>query len=443
VPVPPGTVIPEYAAKDPSTWTGSLFNATEARAIGSHNIQITTSGSSSSSTGTAPNTSNTSPASSDGGSEAGPIVGGVVGGLLGLLLIAVLAIFLLCPALFRRRQKAGAEYPPTERGVQPVTLASQIRPASGIISYDASTAPTRSHQGLIAPGPLRPPLAPRLTSSEYSFGTSLEHSATSSMALQPAQQAGTISVPYNQPQGSTPSLPNPTAHTFGQEATIIDQGATPSVRSFFTRAVPRHGHAHTPSDTSVTSASSLLPRIQHGLWRQQSGSSGNNVVVPYITTNAASTSSTAPSQQHQYPVDRKMRPTGLQYTPPPDARPFSFQGESSVPSEGSTINIGMSPTLLPPGAFVSTPITTENAHSTAPSNLITDEDLDADRRTNMSPANTSSILEAAPPYASDDQRDSEARGSIPLKRTPRLPDVDEYPEEKARFTNAAGVDRPI
>jgi hypothetical protein len=165
------------------------------------------------------------------------------------------------------------------------------------------------------------------------------------------------------------------------------------------------------------------------------------VVVPYITTSAASASSTVPSQQHQYPVDRKTRPTGLRYTPPPDVRPFSFQGESSVPSEGSTINIGMSPTLLPPGAFTSTPITTENIHGIAPSSLVPDEDLEADRRTNMSPTNTSSILEAAPPYASDDQRDLEGRGGMPLRRTPRLPDVDEYPEEKARFTNSAGVDR--
>ena len=104
----------------------------------------------------------------------------------------------------------------------------------------------------------------------------------------------------------------------------------------------------------------------------------------------------------------------------------------------------MSPTLLPPGAFISTPIATENTRSVDPSSqVITDEDLDADRRTNMSPANASSILEAAPPYASDDQRDSEGRGGVPLRRTPRLPDVDEYPEEKARFTNAAGVDRAI
>jgi hypothetical protein len=100
----------------------------------------------------------------------------------------------------------------------------------------------------------------------------------------------------------------------------------------------------------------------------------------------------------------------------------------------------LSPTLLPPGAHISTPTTTENIYGIMiPSSLVNDGDVEADRRTNMSPANASSILEAAPPYASDDHLDLGVRG-MPLRRTPRLPDVDEYPEEKARFTNAAGVD---
>ncbi|KIM34553.1 hypothetical protein M408DRAFT_98001 [Serendipita vermifera MAFF 305830] len=133
VQVPSGTVIPEYAGKDPSTWTGSRFNVTEARVIGSHNIEISTT-SSPSSTGSAPSSSNTSSSSNDAssGPAVGPIVGGVVGGILGLLLIAVLAAFLLCPARFRRGQKAGAS---ESQEKQPDGTISQPPAGGSVLTY--------------------------------------------------------------------------------------------------------------------------------------------------------------------------------------------------------------------------------------------------------------------------------------------------------------------
>lgn len=89
----------------------------------------------------------------------------------------------------------------------------------------------------------------------------------------------------------------------------------------------------------------------------------------------------------------------------------------------------MPPGLLPPG-----PTTAQEAYVMLAPSLVNEGDIEADRQTNMSPANASSILEAAPPYMIAETQERAGlgvRGGVPLER------VDEYPEEKARYTNAA------
>ena len=149
--------------------------------------------------------------------------------------------------------------------------------------------------------------------------------------------------------------------------------------------------------------------------------------MPYVmassSTDTAPTSAT--SSHLQYQADRKTRPAGLQYTPPPDAPTFNIHGEPSG-SEGSEY------ALVPPAPLTAGPTTAHDVYGRFASSIIGGADMEADRQTNMSPANASSILEAAPPYVSAETHEF-GRGNAPLRRTPRLPDVDEYPE-KARFT---------
>lgn len=408
------------------TWTGGSFNVAEARAIGSHNIQITTTSSPSS---TGPATSGSTVPTNDPGSGSGPalgpIIGGVVGGILGVSLIAVLAVFLLCPSRFRRGRKAADDHQPEK---QALGTLSQQPTGSGVVAYHTPPPPNSSHQELLAIPPTRPPIAPRFTSSTYSF-SSADHSMNSSMVPQPIQQQ-TMTAPWHQPVpemmiNSTPSPANASVHSTVQDTSTVTSGTNASVRSFFTRATPRNGHAHTPSDTSVTSSSSLLPRMQQGLWRQQS-LNRNEVVAPYILTP----SSTEGASSSAGVVDRKQRPPGLQYTPPPEVRTLSEASGSDGPV------IEYHPPMNPPAFSPGLTAAHEYGMMMAPSTITTGE-VEADRQTNMSPANASSILEAAPPYASAEPHDSIGRGAMPLRRTPRLPDVEEYPEEKARFTNAA------
>lgn len=197
---------------------------------------------------------------------------------------------------------------------------------------------------------------------------------------------------------------------------------------FFTNVTARQGHAHTPSDTSITSGSTSVVRGPQALWRRQ-GDARENEVSPYILPSGTTGNTPPPSQV--YPGDRKQRPHGLQYTPPPPATPalpdvpeatapYAFLN-APPPAPIVVVSSGdNSSTVGGPGPGT--------VYGMLGSSIVDGEEID--RQETMSPANASSILEAAPPYSHDDRH-------IAPRHAPTLPNVVEYPEEKARFNSNA------
>lgn len=134
--IPSTTLIPIYAAKDPSSWTASSFNVTEAKFVGSGDFTQTSSASTQSST-TSPTLSPTTTPSGQTSTHTGAIVGGVLGGVLGILLLALLAVFLLCPSLLSRRR---SEAEPA------MTQNSNLVPRSNPVSTYTTSAPPHSER---------------------------------------------------------------------------------------------------------------------------------------------------------------------------------------------------------------------------------------------------------------------------------------------------------
>ncbi|PVG03242.1 hypothetical protein CPB86DRAFT_810873 [Serendipita vermifera] len=443
--IPPETVIPKWAAQDPQAWTSLSFNVTEARRLGSTDADLTVSTTSATSAATSASTTSTQTTSGSGSSSppVGPIVGGVVGGVLGVLLIGVLAIFLLCPGVFRRKQKAATNQAASTHDLKSYTPNTHTphNHTPGVSHYETSTI---SSAPLVVPNAARPPMLTQYSSSNYSIGTSVDQqqNPTPPIGLHPGSVHGHASPPHSVrevPMGSPPM--NNTLSIYSNAETIMSDTATPSIRSFFTRVTARPRHSHTTSDTSVMSVSSLIPRPPPGLFRTNRA---EDQVVPYVlppangTGAASSSTATNPAgpQVASYPADRKQRPNDLQYTPPPPQTPLPQPMNDALPIQPIehpygppgvpvAVNPGILPTRTPVSGILSP--TAEEAYGFR--SMI---DGEIDRRTNMSPANASSILEAAPPYAAEE---GGVRGP---RRTPRLPDVAEYPEEKARFTNARG-----
>jgi len=401
--IPSGTVIPQWAAQDPQTWFSGTFNTTEAQSIGSQDYApsdssfanpscIASTGSSSS--------SSTTPAGNSHSLPIGPIVGGVVGGVLGVLLIGVLAIFLLCPTLCRRRKITTAEIE-----FQHSLSSMPVHLARSGSQYDSAVVSPSSQQSHV-PGASRPSLLHQFTPPTYPMGTSNNPFAPPLITLR--QPPSTAPPQPSEMMNVSSSLPsNASVYSLYPSA-----GATPSIRSFFTPATRCHGHSHTTSDTSVSSASVLLPRVQHGMWRRNQA----DEVVPYIlpastgstSMSGSTTCNTLPPSQF-YLSERKSRVHGLQYTPEESIDLATAGFEASLTARGApSVIAGMTDVY---GALGS--------------------NLGIDRRSNMSPANASSILEAAPPYESNRPE------SISRRNAPRLPNVQEYPEEKSQFTNVA------
>ncbi|KAG8804401.1 hypothetical protein FRC16_008923 [Serendipita sp. 398] len=423
IPVPGDTVIPAYAAKDPQTWTGATFNATEARQAGAGDATISTSSTSAFSTGPTQSTSQTSTATSSGGGDPpiGPIVGGVVGGILGIILIAVLATFLLCPGRLTRRKVQQPETPTVvEKGAhQPSNL-----PPTGAPRYESSTIASSQHH-LLAPIPVRPVMTAQLTSSTPPT-SSYTPSNQSVMTMPQPHQTQLQPQQFHQPQlfqqanlsrqntlsesilFSPPMTSSNSTYSFGPDQVLTTATSalhtTPSVRSFMTRATTRQGHAHTPSDLSLLDANVAGARPQQQPLIEP---------TPYIINEASSSSSGSA------PPGRKYN-GGLLYTPPPPATPIL----EDIPA-APTGNQGFAPSVAG-----------ETYYGVLGSHVGIGNEID--RAATMSPAEASSVVDAAPPYIIQDEdhgRPDMARYGN-TRHTPRLPNVDEYPEEKSRFTGA-------
>ncbi|KAG8822776.1 hypothetical protein FRC17_009465 [Serendipita sp. 399] len=198
----------------------------------------------------------------------------------------------------------------------------------------------------------------------------------------------------------SPPATSHNSHLFGPDQVIAiaptTLHTTPSVRTFMTQATTRQGHAHTSSDVSLLDANLATSR-----YHQQPVAEA----TPYVISDASSSSG-------GYGNARKYN-GGLRYTPPPPPTPV-------LPVDNYEL-----PTVSQTGPSVAG----ETYHGIMGSTMGVGNEID--RAATMSPAEASSVVDAAPPYVIQD----EERNRYPNTRhTPRLPNVDEYPEEKSRFT---------